>query len=136
MMKDAYRESEDDFQKAIIDYAKLMGWRIHHSRPGWTSKGWRTSIQGHPGFPDLEMVRRLADGETVAIMAELKSKYGKLSKEQATWLDILKEVKGLFTFLWRPTDWDDIVTILQARGLSDIIRICTKNVWYAKNLSK
>jgi hypothetical protein len=94
--------SERELQDAVIECAKLLGWRIMHQRPGRTLDGsWRTALSGHVGFPDLTMVRppRL-------IFAELKSKRGKIDFEQGTWLNALETVPGVETFLWKPIDWE------------------------------
>ncbi|MCI0542945.1 MAG: hypothetical protein L0Z49_00695 [Actinobacteria bacterium] len=60
-------------------YAMVRGWRVCHFRPATTRDGWRTAVQGHPGFPDLVLARR---GRVV--FAELKAA---LSAEQLEWLD-------------------------------------------------
>ena len=93
--------SERQLQDAIIELAKLLGWRIAHFRPAMTREGWRTAVQGHVGFPDLVLLRppRL-------IFAELKSKRGRVDFEQATWLNGLNEVKGVEQYCWRPADWE------------------------------
>lgn len=94
--------TERQLQDAIVDVARLFGWRIAHQRPARTNEGWRTAIQGHAGFPDLVLLRppRL-------IFAELKSKKGQLTQEQALWLNGLK-VSGpsIETYEWRPQDWE------------------------------
>lgn len=91
--------SERNLQDAVIEIAKLLGWRVHHQRPGRTMEGWRSAIQGHPGFPDLVLLRppRL-------IFAELKSKRGRVDFEQATWLNGLDVVRGVEQYVWRPAD--------------------------------
>ena len=93
--------SERQLQDAIIELAKLLGWRIAHFRPAMTREGWRTAVQGHVGFPDLVLLRppRL-------VFAELKSKKGRVDFEQATWLNGLNEVKGVEQYCWRPADWE------------------------------
>ena len=93
--------TERELQGAIIEAAKLLGWRLCHFRPARTLNGWRTPIEGHPGFPDLVLLRppRL-------IFAELKSKRGRVDFEQATWLNGLEAVPGVEQYLWRPADWE------------------------------
>jgi len=75
--------SEEEFQEAVIGYARLCGWKVHHTRPARTSKGWKTPIQGDKSFPDLVMARkgRLA-------IAELKSTKGRtapMTKRDTAW---------------------------------------------------
>ena len=101
-------ERERDFQRAVIDLARLMGWRVHHTRPALTRAGeWRTPIQGDAGFPDLVLCRppRL-------IVAELKRVGGKPTAEQQAWLDALHACAGVECYLWTTDDWDAIVRTL------------------------
>lgn len=104
---------EADLQDAIVEAAMMLGWKVMHTRPARTGKGWRTPLQGHRGFPDLVLLRppRL-------IFAELKSLSGKLTPEQEGWLDALELVaengaadRGPFehvapeTYVWTPRHW-------------------------------
>jgi len=97
-------ETEAQFQHAVIELAQTLGWRVAHFRPARTSHGWRTPVQGDPGFPDLVMVRA---GKIV--FAELKSERGKLSADQQAWID------ATGGYLWRPSDWRQIVAVLHGR---------------------
>lgn len=102
--------SERDFQQRIIDTAKHHGWSVHHGRPARTEAGWRTAVQGHPGFPDLVLAR-----EGVVILAELKVGRGKLTLNQRRWI----ADAGRHGRVWRPEDWDAILAELSApRGHS------------------
>ena len=89
--------SESQLQGVVIETAQRFGWMVHHDRPAQNSRGdWRTAISGHPGFPDLVLVR---DGQVLFV--ELKSDSGRLSKTQEQWkiaFDGALEV-------WRPADW-------------------------------
>ncbi len=126
--------SETAFSTQVEDLLKLYQWRWTHFRPAWSSKGYRTPIKGHKGFPDYVCVRppRL-------IFAEIKSEIGKLSPEQDGWLDDLREcvrmitlepipigsIKGikltksgglipsLEVYLWRPSQFEEILEILK-----------------------
>ena len=91
--------SEEDLQTRIIDAAEAYGWRVIHHRAAKTGKGWRTAMQGHPGFPDLVLAR---DG--VVLVAELKSRRGQPTDAQKLWLEAL----GDHARLWRPADWPAI----------------------------
>ena len=99
--------SEAEFQAQVIELAQLRGWLVHAERPAQRQSGhWSTPIQGNAGFPDLVLARggRL-------IFAELKSAKGRMRPEQQAWLDALRP-GALRVFLWRPTDWDEIVRAL------------------------
>lgn len=88
--------TEDDLQARVIDLAQLHGWRVAHFRAARTGRGWRTPVEGDPGFPDLVLAR----GGRV-ILAELKSDTGRVEDTQHAWLFAL----GKHGRLWRPRDW-------------------------------
>ena len=90
---------EKDFQNTVVEYATGMGWLFYHTYD---------SRRSTKGFPDLAMVR-----EPRLVFAELKSHKGILSDDQALWLEKLGGVPAVETYLWRPTDWDDIVKVLR-----------------------
>lgn len=92
---------ESQLQRAILDLALLLGWRAMHQQPAMRKDGsWVTAIQGHPGWPDLALLR-----PPRFILAELKSVKGALTHDQGLWLNGLKLVPGIETFVWRPEDW-------------------------------
>lgn len=78
--------SETAFASQVEDLLKLYQWRWTHFRAAWSSKGYRTPIKGHKGFPDYVAVRppRL-------LFIELKDRYSKPSPEQESWLEDLKD---------------------------------------------
>ncbi len=93
---------EKDFQKTVIEYAKLRGWRVAHFRGAWSRDGKRymTPVQADgAGFPDLVLVR----GKRV-VYIELKSDKGVVSKEQEEWLHALQDANQE-VFVWRPNSW-------------------------------
>lgn len=83
--------TEKMLQGAVVNLAKLLGWRCYHTF---------LSIRSTPGFPDCCLVR----GERL-VFAELKSELGKVSQAQTEWLDALEQVPGVEVFVWWPTDW-------------------------------
>jgi hypothetical protein len=93
--------SERVFTDTLIREATARGWMVAHFRPAKTDKGWRTAMQGDAGFPDLALAR---GGQT--ILAELKSEKGRVSAEQKLWL------AASHGYLWRPSDWESILTTL------------------------
>ena len=100
---------EQGFQTAVLEVAKLAGWRSLHIRPARRADGsWRTPIGGDgKGWPDLTLVRppRL-------IFVELKSESGTLRPQQSDWLDVLRLLPMCETYVWRPSDWDMLVEVL------------------------
>jgi hypothetical protein len=85
---------EADFQRGVVAFARLNGWRCH-----WTYDSRRSP----EGWPDLVACR---GGRLV--IAELKSERGRLSADQSDWLCLLRQVPGVEVFLWRPSDWNEI----------------------------
>lgn len=109
-MAETLRQTEKDFQAAVIQYAKLQGFLVYHTHD---------SRRSEPGFPDLCMVR---DGRLV--FAELKTEKGRVSDAQMEWMSALAKVSGVVTatsrnpvevHLWKPSNWKLIEATL-ARG--------------------
>ena len=98
---------ESTFQKQVIAFAAIHGWRTAHFRPGLTKSGrWTTAVQGDgAGFPDLVLVRERV------VWAELKSDKGTMSDEQKAWVAALVKA-GCEVYVWRPGDWDEVVEVL------------------------
>lgn len=97
--------SESQLQKAVIDLARTLGWKVAHFRPALTARGWRTPVEADgAGYPDLTLAhpkqRRL-------IFAELKARGGRLSLEQVEWLDTLTDTECCEVACWLPVDWTD-----------------------------
>ena len=108
-------QSEKEFQNAVVEYAHLNGWLVHHGRAAQVREGkWVTPIQGDPGFPDLVLAR-----SDKVVVVELKAQKGKLSKAQNHWLYALEgygEHNDAFLVkVWRPSDWDEIEQTLKRR---------------------
>jgi hypothetical protein len=135
------RESEADFTTAVIDLARLYGWRSLHIRPAQTARGWRTPVQGDgKGFPDLVLVR-----PPEIIFAELKTPRGRLSPEQGEWISSLAEVgirllrgrspdfrPAFDVYVWTPDQWDELRERLAPRKLGVLAAAPTserRGVW-------
>lgn len=92
------RQTEAEFQSAIVDAARALGWLcVHFPR-----------MQGNPsGWPDWIMLR---DGRWLVV--ELKREDGKLSRHQRDWLERLA-AHGAETYVWRPSMWDEALAVLE-----------------------
>lgn len=98
--------SEAAFQQQIEQLAALYSWRAYHAPdniPRQTRGGRVVKQRVTRGFPDLVLLR---DGDL--IFAELKSETGKATVEQLGWLHELEAVPGVETYVWRPSNWDEI----------------------------
>lgn len=100
--------TEADLQRAVVELARLTGWRVAHFRPARTEHGWRTPVAADgAGFPDLVLARdRL-------LFVELKADRGRLTDDQQVWLDRLEHA-GADARVWRPADWPEIEATLTA----------------------
>ncbi len=104
--------TEKEFQGAIMDAAKWLGWRCFHPRTVQTAAGAHlTAFTGDAGFPDLLLVHKYKG----VIFAELKADKGRLSEEQQEWRDQLITA-GAEYYVWRPKDWTEIVNRLSTTG--------------------
>jgi hypothetical protein len=93
------RIAEKDFQKQVLQIAKLYRWHAYHpALSKWSERGW----------PDLALVRppRL-------VFAELKSEKGKVTEHQERWLSLLRACPGIEVFLWRPSDLEQVAEALR-----------------------
>jgi VRR-NUC domain-containing protein len=99
------RGNERELQTAVIECAQLLGYHVAHFRPARVMRGGReiyeTPVDADgKGFPDLVLVHP-GGGHLVR---ELKSAVGRVSPEQAVWLELFKRA-GVDTGVWRPADW-------------------------------
>ena len=100
-------QSEKQFQAAVIQYARLRGWRhIYHTHD---------SRHSPAGFPDLILLRRMEGGDVEMVVAELKTDKGKATEAQMDWLVHFDRIpcEAIAVGLWRPSDWDHIEDVLK-----------------------
>jgi len=96
--------TEAELSGLVAEIARLGGWtlRYHTLR----SKG-----SAH-GFPDWVFVH---PAKQRIIFAELKSEKRHPTERQRDWLDGLSDLPNVEVYLWRPSDWDEIVHTLTGR---------------------
>ncbi len=98
--------TEAQLSKAVLDHARLLGWRIaRFPAANWvrTSAGKefvKPLAHDTKGFPDALLVRERL------IFVEFKTATGRASEEQMKWRTALIDA-GLDAYLWRPSDWLD-----------------------------
>lgn len=83
----------------VVGLAKLTGWRVMHQRPARTAQGWRTTIVGDKGFPDVVLAKN-----SCTVFLELKGPGAYPSIDQLHWLRAL----GPRAAVVRPEDWAHI----------------------------
>lgn len=101
--------SEADWQRRVMDCAKLHGWRRVHVRPARVGTRWVTPYEGDTGLPDLILAR---DG--VVLLVELKAEKTSWQPGQQEWLT----AAGEHGFVWRPHDWPVALAILSVSRLA------------------
>ena len=92
---------EKHFQQQVIELATLCGWLHFHEYD---------SRMSSPGYPDLFLMHPVKHR---FLVRELKAEKGRLRPEQVLWLNGLKAC-GIDAGVWRPHQWDEIVTTLQS----------------------
>lgn len=104
------RMSEDELLSAVLEMARLTGWRVFHVRD---SKRGVIQGPGCEGFPDLTMGHPGGGGEHGRIIyRELKTEKGRLTKAQADWGALLLRARCDWD-VWRPHDLPDIERLLK-----------------------
>lgn len=104
--------TEADFQRQVLQLAKLCGWLVAHFRSVRVQRAngstyWQTPVQGQgEGFPDCVLLRK---GRQV--VCELKVGRNKTTEEQEQWLEAFR-LAGAEVYLFRPEDWSDIEKVL------------------------
>lgn len=92
-------QSEKSFQAQVVKLAELFGWRVYHPFDS------RRSVAG---YPDLTLVRG-----NRAVWIELKTETGRVKFQQREWLAALAAVEHTSAHLFRPSDWDQLVSVLR-----------------------
>ena len=86
----AYAPLERQFQADVLDMARALDLLAYHTHD---------SRRSEPGFPDLVLV-----GPGGVLYRELKTRTGRVQREQAKWLDALTAA-GADAAVWRPDQW-------------------------------
>ena len=95
-------ELEKDFQRRVEEYARLEG--THHNT---VPDSRRVSLSG---YPDLTMWRVL---DKRLIFAELKREKGRLRPQQEVILEELRQLGVAEVYVWRPSNWNEILDTLR-----------------------
>ena len=109
------KESEADFQKALIDLLHTYGYKVCEFRKAARLKEngsvtYRTPFGADGvGYSDLFAAHPVSG---YSFYIECKSDTGKLSNEQKEWLNLLRSC-GLTAFVWNPAQWDDLAEIVK-----------------------
>ncbi|HWH13300.1 MAG TPA: VRR-NUC domain-containing protein [Miltoncostaeaceae bacterium] len=109
------RQTEAEFQRAVVELAQLRGWLVAHFRPAMMRDGrLRTPVAADgAGFPDLV----LAKAGVGVLYVELKVGQNSTSRAQRRWHETL-DGAGAEVHVWRPRDWPHIERALARRPSS------------------
>ncbi len=126
LYQDAPRESEGDFATWVEARFAILDFKVAHFRPAKTDKGWRTAVscdgKGYPDYNALKPPR--------CLFVEIKSENGKVSPEQAQWLNSFAGIEVVETYLWFPSDREEIEAILSLGHVPNLIeRHSFKSAW-------
>jgi hypothetical protein len=104
--------SEAEFQRQVVQFATLQGWRVLHVRRSQegSDQQWRTTTS-ITGWPDLFLFH---PGRGGYYAAELKRNDGAVRPEQK---QVIAELlaAGIPAAVWRPRDWPVIQAFLAGR---------------------
>ena len=84
--------SEKRWMWKVIRHAEARGWRYYHVI---------NATMAPPGWPDLVLVRERV------IFAELKTRKGKLTRDQESWLKSLRDARAE-VYVWLPKHWPEV----------------------------
>lgn len=102
---------EKDFQNAVMELARFLGWKVLHFSDSrrQVRPGVFVGDKDAAGWPDLFLVRERC------IAMELKAPKGKTTDKQEEWLDALDKA-GIPTYVFRPADMPMIQQLLSKRA--------------------
>lgn len=98
-------QSERQFQRAVVEFARLHGWRCFHVND---ARRIYKEVGGE-GYPDWAFARVRPRYEYV--LAELKSVGKTPTPEQWLWGEMIRGAGGRW-YWWTPTDWPTIEEVL------------------------
>ena len=103
----AVPQTEAAFQAAVIQLARINGFRIfhHHDSRRQVRPGVFVGDRDASGYPDLTLLRERV------LWCELKRDRGRLSVAQSDWINALRDA-GQEAYIWRPGDWLEIERVL------------------------
>ena len=99
---------EKDFQRRVVEFAELQGWRVFN-----VPDSRRVTVYGETakGYPDLCMVQN-----RTLLFIELKMPGKKPSDDQKEWQALLDDVRVVQAYTCWPKDEKDIRKGLKRRG--------------------
>lgn len=112
--------SESAFEKAVVGVARANGFRVAHFGPARVVRKGKEKYEtpnryDSRGFPDLVMIRRVGLVGRM-VVAELKVGDNQTPPHQREWIadfmSLMVAGSVVEVYVWRETDWSDIVKTL------------------------
>lgn len=97
-------EPERDFQKRVKKLLRVNGW-LQFSQPTTQEQ---IKNEGDAGYPDITAV----SPEGRILFIELKKEHERPSSDQLTWRYLLLKNLTVGTYVWRPSDWPEIIRVV------------------------
>lgn len=112
--------TEAEWQRTVIELARMAGWKVHHTGKAQVRGQWLTPAHADGvGFPDLVLVATRRDIPPPRLLfIELKTNRGRLRTEQHAWGEAITKADHAHAFawdVWRPRDIDRVRNRLTAR---------------------
>ena len=98
--------TEKQFGTQVENLFSLFGWEFHH-----VVEQYHYARRTTKGFPDYVAIKQNDDGTVRLLFIEIKSEKGKLSKNQARWLWLLRKCSE--TYIWRPSMLEKLAHVLR-----------------------
>ena len=92
--------NESEWEAHVKHIAEGFGWRYYHTR---------RSDNSVAGFPDCVMVR---SPRVVFVELKMDRRQSVLTLTQASWIEDLETCPGVETYVWRPSDEAQVLTVL------------------------
>lgn len=99
--REAMHVTEKSFQNQVEKLLRMNGWKYYHT---WNS------MHSAGGFPDICAVRNQR-----VLFAELKAEGKDPGAKQVEWLDAVAKIPNIEVYLWYPSDYSKIDSILTTR---------------------
>jgi hypothetical protein len=98
--------TEAAFLAAVLKLARTSGWMAYHTY---------RSTKSAEGFPDVVAAATASAIRPLGrlLFAELKTETGIVSQAQQAWLSTLQGIESIECYVWRPTDWEEIIRIFR-----------------------
>jgi hypothetical protein len=114
--------NERDFQREVMEFARVCGWTAFHVSDSRKVAGGRlVGDRSIAGFPDLTMIHP----DRGFVFAELKAEKGRVTDRQRHVLGLMGQAAlgcggAVWVHLWRPSDMMGVIVPLLRDGRGEV----------------